>query len=412
MNKNGFTLTLNICLSIGIVLFAILGRSVGIQQGLALPVSVVWPATGFSLAALLLFGYKVAPGIFIGNFAYNFLFLILYPPNVYLTTFQKIILTIFVAIGSFAQALVSAYIIKTYSTAQFFRTGKDIFNFLVPASILACLIGSTIGVISLTAVGGLDKDLIFPVWLTFWLGDTVGIYVMTPLLVTWILRSQPMRFSNHIPEIVGMIFLFILFSFVTYLTDDLLPHLYVPISIWAAYLFRMYGASLSIFLMTAASILFATSLGFKGMSLISLITFIAITVVASLIVAVIANEKQEAWDLLDARNLYLKKEVDVKMEVVEHVHKEVSQKRKLATRGFVSKLLTAQVDAPLKDIEQTAKNSLKMLDEIQTLFEEQKSLSSTEKALLNTKLHHIKEGLTETLNSQNRITELFKLLSV
>ena len=45
-------------------------------------------------------------------------------------------------------------------------------------------------------------------------------------------------------------------------------------------------------------------------------TSIGITIAASLIIAAVVNERAQAWALLDSRNLYLEKQVDVKVEIL------------------------------------------------------------------------------------------------
>ena len=76
MQTTNFRWFLNIILAGIIFSNAEAGRLLGIQS-LPLHFSAVWPATGFSLTALLLFGYKAWPGVLAGNFAYNFLHLYL-----------------------------------------------------------------------------------------------------------------------------------------------------------------------------------------------------------------------------------------------------------------------------------------------------------------------------------------------
>ena len=109
MKKWHFCLGLNCLLALGIFFCAILGRTMGIH-GPALAISVVWPATGLSLAALLLFGNWAGVGVFVGNFVYNLLFLIIYPSAIHLTPFHMVIMATFISMGSFTQAFVSAYI--------------------------------------------------------------------------------------------------------------------------------------------------------------------------------------------------------------------------------------------------------------------------------------------------------------
>lgn len=410
MNNWAFFLGLNLLLAIIIFFCALLGKSVGIE-GPALAISVVWPATGISLAALLLFGYRSGVGVFIGNLAYNILFLTAYPPSLHLSPLHMNMMAIFISIGSFAQAIFSTYIIRTYSTPLIFRTVQDIFIFLIPASLLSCLIGSTIGVATLAIGGGVDPSLILPVYLTFWLGDTVGIYVITPLIVIWTLQPCSVKFSKHTSSIVCMSCLFVAFSFATYFFNYPLPHLFVPISIWASYLLRMHGASLSIFLMTAASIAFATSQGYEGTSLISLITFIGVTIAASLIIAAVVNERAQAYSLLDNRNLYLEKEVDIKVKVLEEVRSKSSQNRRFAIQDSAFKLMALQIQTPLNSIDIATNSSQQAIKEIQKNLTEHKSLTSAEKKLFNEKFHQIDQGLSNTVHSIKLIAEILKKLS-
>lgn len=77
MKDPAFRWFANIFLIFIIYYTAELSRLLG-NEGTPLAISIAWPATGFSLAALLLFGYRLWPGIFLGNFCYNLLYLYLH----------------------------------------------------------------------------------------------------------------------------------------------------------------------------------------------------------------------------------------------------------------------------------------------------------------------------------------------
>lgn len=399
-------LFVNLALTAGIYLAAIWGRSMGIE-GPALAISIVWPATGLSLAALLLFGYKAGIGVFAGNFVYNFLAFNTFLPE--FSTFNITVMAFSISIGSLIQAMISAYIIKTYSTPLVFRSVKDIFIFLIPAALLPCMIGSSIGVATLALAGELDKSLILTVWLTFWLGDSFGIYFVTPIIMIWSLQPIDVKFSDNILSISWMIFLFVLFSFITYYFKLTLPQLFVPISIWAAYLFRMHGASLAIFLMTAASIVFANVQGYEGVELTSIITFIAVTIAASLIIAAVVNEREEAFALLDSRNIYLEKEVDVKEEILEYVKHEALQKVKLVSSSSLH-LQLLQNQIPLNAIDLCIKRSEKIMEEIQAFLNKHKTLNISEKKLIVEKLHQMKQELSDTAKCQELLFQIMENL--
>ncbi|MFV0339537.1 MAG: MASE1 domain-containing protein [Parachlamydiaceae bacterium] len=395
-----YYLFVNFILAVGIVLSAVLGRSMGIQ-GPALAISVVWPATGLSLAGLMIFGNRAGLGVFLGNLAYNLFYLNAFPPSMSFLPVYAIIASVVISMGSFVQAFLSAYIMRTYTHSGYFRSVHDIFIFLIPASFLPCLIGSTVGVASLYFAGELESQLILPIWLTFWLGDTVGIYVVTPLLVIWTIQRFVGRAISHVFSIFCMVSLFLLLSYLTYRYSYPLAHLFVPISIWAAYLFRMHGASLAIFLMTAASIAFAAGQGYEGTSLIFLITFIAVTVAASLIIAAVVNEREEAWALLDSRNVYLEQEVEVKSDIIHLSRSASDQKRKLVSQGIEAKRLSQVMQDGLNTIELSTKDTQ---DSIQAVTE----LSSEAKPLVMKKLLHIQKNLSKILQLDETLKELLE----
>lgn len=268
------------------------------------------------------------------------------------------------------------------------------------------MIGSSIGVATLALAGEMDKSLILTTWLTFWLGDSFGIYLITPMIMIWSLKPIDVKFSDNIPSISWMAFLFVLFSFITYYFKLTLPQLFVPISIWAAYLFRMHGASLAIFLMTTASIIFAKTQGYEGLELTSIITFIAVTIAASLIIAAVVNEKEEAFALLDSRNIYLEKEVDVKEEILEYVKHEASQKSRSNNSTLQLQLLQNQM--PLNAIGLCIKRSEKILEEAQAFLNKHKTLNISEKELIVEKLHQMKQELSDTARCQGLLLQIME----
>ncbi len=121
-----FRWLLNIFLALLIYVNCEIGRLLG-DKSLPIAVSVVWPATGFSLAAILLFGFRTWPGIFLGNFIYNISHF--YPMGSHIPL-QESINTILaasaVSMGSLTQAIVGGYIMQRFSTRGDFNTVKDI----------------------------------------------------------------------------------------------------------------------------------------------------------------------------------------------------------------------------------------------------------------------------------------------
>jgi PAS domain S-box-containing protein len=155
--------------------------------GLALAVfnpsaSAVWPPTGIAIAALLLFGPGLWPGILIGAFAAN------------LSTSGALWSSVGIAFGNTLEGVVAAALVTRWAGgARFFEEPRHLFRYAFLAGILAPAISATIGVASL-ALAGLVPAHPGTVWLTWWLGDAAGALVIAPLILTWRL-GRPTRWT-------------------------------------------------------------------------------------------------------------------------------------------------------------------------------------------------------------------------
>jgi PAS domain S-box-containing protein len=137
-------------------------------------VSLVWPPTGLSLAALLLFGYRPWPGITIGAFLVNAL------TDVPLGTAAGI------AVGNTLEALSGVYLLRRFVG---FRNSlerlRDVLGFVGLAAGLSTTVSATIGVTSLCLGRAATWSDYGSLWWQWWLGDAMGALVLTPVLLTW-----------------------------------------------------------------------------------------------------------------------------------------------------------------------------------------------------------------------------------
>src|SRR5438094_6392160 len=137
--------------------------------------SAVWPPTGIAFAALLLWGYRLWPGIFLGAFLVN------------ITTQGSVATTLAIAAGNTLEALLGAWAIHRFANGEkVFERARNIFRFVVLTPILSTTVSATLGVTSLTLGGFAQWDQYPAVWLTWWLGDAVGDLIVAPLMVIWL----------------------------------------------------------------------------------------------------------------------------------------------------------------------------------------------------------------------------------
>lgn len=300
MKKEPPALFLNIFLGIMIYLNAEMGGLLGFK-GQTLPISVVWPATGVALGALLLFGPSCWRGIFAGNFAYNFLHLFIsanQPPE--RAFFGPLLVALIKSGAALLQAFVSYSIMQKYSTTRYFVTLKDILIFLGPVTLLSCCIASTISVTTLYLYGALGDYSFGANWLAFWVGDSMGVYLLTPLLVTWGTGFWP-SYKLFSWEIVWMVALLLVLSLLTFVLDLPIALLFILFCLWVTYRFGLQGATLVIFIIAFVSII-STAKGRGSFStyltkseLLILVTFLDVLVANSLIFAAVRNENRSRY---------------------------------------------------------------------------------------------------------------------
>lgn len=168
-----------------------LGKLMAIPPGNVTP---LWPPSGIALAAILLFGYRIWPGVWLGSFAFNLWFF--YQSDHHIPGTAALLCCAAIATGSSLQALVGAYFAKRwghYTSAEW--NPKAFFKVLFIAGPLSCLIATTFGTCSL-AMGGfiLEKDWLNS-WVTWWFGDTVGVLTFTGFILSTI---QQFRRKEHV----------------------------------------------------------------------------------------------------------------------------------------------------------------------------------------------------------------------
>ena len=128
----------------------------------------VWPPTGIAFAAMLLLGYQIWPGIFLGAFLVN------------LAISGAVFASLGIATGNTLEAFVAVYLTMRYANGRkLFEHSQDFFRFAA-LGMLAAAISATVGVTSL-AFGGLAHwNEFVRIWATWWLGDVGGFLLFAP----------------------------------------------------------------------------------------------------------------------------------------------------------------------------------------------------------------------------------------
>jgi integral membrane sensor domain MASE1 len=149
-------------------------------------VTAIWAPTGIALAAAVLWGYRIWPGIALGAFLAN------------AWTDVPLYTALGITAGNTLEALVGAYLLRRFAD---FRPSlervRDVVALFVLGGVVSTTVSATIGVGSLLAGGEIDSGELASLWRTWWLGDMGGDLVVAPALLIaathWPYRQAPGR---------------------------------------------------------------------------------------------------------------------------------------------------------------------------------------------------------------------------
>ena len=219
--------------------------------------SPIWPASGIAIAAVYIFGFRIAPAITIAAFAANILSL---TTGLESFSLSNVLVSLAIAFGNTAEAILAVVLIRrALNKENPFANPQNVFKFLIVVAI-SCALAASVGTTTLYAGHVIPASVTSMVWFNWWLGDIGGVMVVTPLILAWLptLKQQSTRSLTETLAtflLVGIIS-FTIFSgyFANNHIDRLLIYLAILTIAWIAYRFRLIELTLAILIITAAAI--------------------------------------------------------------------------------------------------------------------------------------------------------------
>jgi PAS domain S-box-containing protein len=151
----------------------------------------IWPPSGVALAGVLMYGARVWPGIWLGSFVVNIWTAL--DPATPVTLLASVAIPTSIGAGAAVQALAGAFLVRRFGG---FPTpldrGRAIVMFLVLGGPVSCLVSATVGVTALVVSGRIPWAMVGISWGTWWAGDTLGILMVTPLMLSWLAAPRPL----------------------------------------------------------------------------------------------------------------------------------------------------------------------------------------------------------------------------
>jgi PAS domain S-box-containing protein len=157
-----------------------LGLLLAIPPGYA---TAVWPAAGIALAAVLLLGYRAWPGVLLGSFLVNVGTSL--DPATAASVLKSLAVAASIGAGAAAQACAGAFLVRRFvGFPTSLDSEREVGGFLLMGA-LSCLVNATVGVSTLLVSGVISPQLLPFSWWTWWVGDTIGVIVFSPLVLIW-----------------------------------------------------------------------------------------------------------------------------------------------------------------------------------------------------------------------------------
>ncbi|MGW7574841.1 MASE1 domain-containing protein [Streptomyces sp. NPDC054765] len=222
-------------------------------------VTPLWPPTGISLSCLLLLGLRTWPGIALGTL-------------LVVATINPLDVSVLGIMAGNTLAPVCSFLMLRRVG---FRVGLDRLRdgvaLVALGAFAGMLISATLGTGMLYAKGALPGGGFWRTWVAWWVGDAMGILVVTPL----ILACRSIRWPRGIPgyrwaEAAALAAATVVVTLVATRSELSLLFLVFPLILWAALRFQLAGAAPCVLLVSVLAIRAATARTgpFEGQSLV------------------------------------------------------------------------------------------------------------------------------------------------
>jgi PAS domain S-box-containing protein len=262
--------------------------------------SIIWPPTGIALAALVLYGPALWPGIAIGTFF------------TVLLHFDSWAAACWITVADVTEPLIGAWILRRLLS---FHTALDRVRDVVALMVVSlgvALLSAALSITGLFVTGQIPAHAIDRVCSTWWWGHLSGDLVVAPLILTWATRSHPAGLTIR-PRPVEVVLLACavvlvdtsLFSETVpvWLPGTHAPYYLLPLLLWAGLRFGPRGAAFASFSVSMMAIASAAMGGGPFAQLSELQSFVSISSVTTLLLSAMALERLRAGERKSAMQL-------------------------------------------------------------------------------------------------------------
>ncbi|HXA44408.1 MAG TPA: MASE1 domain-containing protein, partial [Candidatus Angelobacter sp.] len=255
--------------------------------------SAVWPPTGLALAAVLLWGNRLWPGIFIGSFLLEY------------ASQRAVGISLCTGTGDVLEALTAATLVRRFAGGcQAFEQTRTTLTFLLLGPVVCTTISATVSVTGLCLGGYAEWSNYGSIWLTWWLGNTVSDLILTPFILLSLRPGQRTWPSPKIREAFCLLLLMLVLGLAVFNKNSFLPaatewkFLFVLPLLWSAFRFGPQGAATFSLLLSVLALVDAyanrslLTQGDPNLKLVTLQCFVGMLCITALVLAVAIAERK------------------------------------------------------------------------------------------------------------------------
>ena len=305
--------------------------------------AAVWPGSGVALAALLLAGSRLWPGVWVGSLAAN------------LTVEGSVLAALVIASGSALQAVAGAELVRRYvgviqrGIPQRFRSAEQVVRFVGVAALVST-IAPTFALLPLALMRSMAGMDVFWNWWTWWQGDATGIILVTPLILSWVGPGRVRWTRGKVVE--GLIFAAVLLGATHTVfsagTQGSSPYassfLIVPLIVWVAFRFSQREVTTATAAICAIALWYTlredmgpfSTTPLNGMLLL-LLLFVSTVVFTGLVLSAVLGQLEQAMEALRGRQRQLELRVSERTHDLEQANRLLHED--IAARARTERML-------------------------------------------------------------------------
>jgi len=205
-NATGTRLLVYLSLTIAYVVTGKLALALAVPPGYASP---IFPPAGIAVACVLIGGSVILPWIFIGSLLLNVW-------TGYSVSHQLdeigYAAAVVIAAGSIGQAAVGGAVLRrVVGYPAPLDNSRDLAAFLA-LSPLVCLTSASLSLAGLWALGVVPVTELATSWISWWIGDTLGVLLVLPLMLVFAGAPRPLWRNRVRPVALPMLLFFALFT--------------------------------------------------------------------------------------------------------------------------------------------------------------------------------------------------------